>query len=102
MTNEQTTAWIFLATALASHKEPADLAAITTTADGINHAVPTENEINTSITWLTNLGLITHLDEKYSLTSKGLKAYANASKNTSILLKIWENLENGLKKLDIH
>jgi len=58
MTDSQTIAWIFLAIALASQTEPADFDSISTIADGINHAVPTLKELQTSLIWLINNGLV--------------------------------------------
>lgn len=98
MTDYQTVSWIFLATALASQTEPADFSSISSIADGINHAVPTHKELQTSMTWLTKNGLITKIGDKYNLTQKGKLDYEESSKLTSTLLKIWENLEKTLKK----
>jgi hypothetical protein len=58
MTNEQTISWIFLSIALASQTEPTDFSGISSVADGINHAVPTQKELQTSIAWLTTNGLV--------------------------------------------
>jgi predicted transcriptional regulator len=98
MTNEQIVSWIFLATALASGTVPADFSSISTIADGINHAVPTQKELQTSMTWLTNNGLVKKSGNKYSLTLKGKSDYDEASKRTSVILSIWDNLEYILRK----
>ena len=58
MTEGQTRSWIFLATAMASQAEPADYDSISNIADGINRAVPTHKEIQTSLTWLTKNDLV--------------------------------------------
>jgi hypothetical protein len=42
----------FLAISLCSLTEPVDFKSISQIADGINHAVPTENEMQSSISWL--------------------------------------------------
>ena len=98
MTDNQTTAWIFLATAMASQIEPADFNSISNIADGINHAVPTHKELQSSLTWLTGNGLLTKTGSKYSLTNKGKIDYEMASRKTSTLLKIWDNVETILMK----
>ena len=98
MTKEQTTSWIFLATAIASQTEPADYDSISKIADGINHAVPTHKELQTSLTWLTTNNLVTKTGTKYSLTEKGQLDFDSASRQTSILMKIWDNLDTILKK----
>ena len=98
MTENQTTSWIFLATAIASQKESADFISISNIADGINHAIPTHKELQSSLTWLTSTGLVTKTGNKYSLTEKGKMDYDIASHQTSTLLKVWDNLETVLKK----
>ena len=52
MTNEQTISLIFLAVALASQVTPTDFQGISLIADGINHAVPSHREMQSSISWL--------------------------------------------------
>jgi len=98
MTEGQIRSWIFLATAMASQTQPADYDSISSIADGINHAVPTHKELQTSLTWLTKNDLVSKTGSKYRLTEKGLFNYETASRQTSTLLKIWDNLETVLKK----
>jgi|GEM_PF-1554257 hypothetical protein len=90
---EQTFAWIFLAIALASGTEPTDINGISIVADGINHAVPTQKELQTSVSWLSKQGLIVKQAKTYLLTSEGKLEYENASQHTKILQKILQNLE---------
>jgi hypothetical protein len=97
MTNYQTISWIFMATAMASEKSPANINSISMVADGINHAVPTHIELQTSFTWLISFGLITKQGKKYALTTKGINEYLNASETTSILSQIWNNLEDRIQ-----
>lgn len=98
MTDNQTISWIFLATAMASQNEPADFNSISNSADGINHAVPTHKELQSSLTWLTVNGLVIKTGNKYSLTTKGKMDFDSASKQTSSLLKVWDNVETVLMK----
>ena len=93
MTDEQTISWIFLATALATNTKPSDINGISSVADGINHAVPTQKELQTSISWLTKRGLIIKHGKNYELTDNGKFEYETASKNIDKLLAIWKNLE---------
>ncbi len=93
MTEIQTISWIFLATALATNIKPTDINGISSVADGINHAVPTQKELQTSIFWLTNKELIIKQGRNYELTSKGKLEYKTASKNIQTLMKIWKNIE---------
>jgi hypothetical protein len=98
MTDNQIISWIFLATAMASQNEPADFNSISNIADGINHAVPTHKELQSSLTWLTANGLVTKIGSKYSLTEKGKMDFDSAAKQTSTLVKVWDNVETVLVK----
>ena len=93
MTDIQTISWIFLATALATNTKPTDINGISSVADGINHAVPTQKELQTSISWLTRNELIIKQGKNYQLTTKGRSEYETASNNTETVMKIWENIE---------
>lgn len=93
MIDNQTISWIFLATAMASQNEPADFNSISSIADGINHAVPTHKELQSSLTWLIGNELVTKTGSKYSLTDKGKVDYETASRQASTLMKIWEKAE---------
>ena len=101
MTENQTISWIFLATAIASQTEPADFNSISNIADGINHAVPTHKELQTSLKWLAGTGLVTKTGDKYTLTERGKMEYDEASRQNSALLKIWDNVETVLNKYRI-
>lgn len=53
MRNDASTiAWIFYSTALASAEAPAQRSAIVAAADAMNHAIPTERELSSSLAWL--------------------------------------------------
>ena len=92
MTETQSISWIFLAIALASQTEAADFNSISTIADGINHAVPTHKEMQTSILFLTTKDLVRKQGKKYDLTAKGKNTYQLANDNSKTLLQIWKNL----------
>jgi predicted transcriptional regulator len=93
MNDTATISWIFLAIGIASENVPADYKSITQIADGINHAVPTDKEMQTSIKWLLHNDLILKNGEKYSLTDLGTKLINDSKENTMILMKIWDNLK---------
>lgn len=97
MTHDETVAWIFLSTALATRTEPTNMIGISMVADGINHAVPTQKEFQTSFSWLTKNGLVEKKGKKYSLTADGKTEFDKASQNTGNLLEIWQNLEKEIK-----
>jgi hypothetical protein len=93
----RTIAWIYLAISMASQTEPADFNGISMTADGINHAVPTQKELQTSTFWLMSKSLVKKVGKKYTLTEKGKEDYATAQVETKTLLKMWDNLEKIIK-----
>jgi predicted transcriptional regulator len=62
-------------------------------ADGINHAIPTHMEMQTSISWLSEKRLVSKVGNKYTLTPKGKDDFEIASKGTNTLLNLWDNLE---------
>lgn len=92
----QTISWIFLATALATKTKPTDISEISSVADGINHAVPTQKELQTSFSWLEAQGLVIRHAKNYELTSKGKLEYETASKNNQTLMEMWKNIELNL------
>lgn len=92
--NENTNiSWIFLATAMASEHEPANLASISQIADGINHAVPTHKELQTCLNWLTKQGFVEKVAKKHKLTTSGTETVDRArARTTNIIMKIWDEL----------
>jgi len=70
----QTAAWLLLSVEAAAGSGPADLEAIVSTADVINHAVPTADELSSCLTTLVHLGLVTHEAGQYGVSAAGLAA----------------------------
>lgn len=97
MKESEIVSWIFLAIGMAAQNEPASLKEISTIADGINHAVPTEKEIRISVSWLLQNEQIEKMGSKYRLTKQGLIIYNFASLKTNNLLEIWKNIERQIK-----
>ena len=98
MSESQIISWIFLATAIASQVQPTNVKGISLAADGINHSVPTENEIRNSLTWLINKDFISKESKKYCLTPKGILEYKFVTKEKDSILNIWKNIERILFK----
>ena len=97
MTEAQTYSWIFYAVALASQSEPVNCAGIESVADGINHAVPTQKEMKTSLAWAVAHNLIQKEGKRYRLTEDGKKLLEGAS--TGSTMKTWKNLESKFGQL---
>jgi hypothetical protein len=97
MSKEKTISWIYLSLALASEVESADFNGISSIADGINHAIPTHYELQTSISWLTSQGLVEKHENKYILSLKGKQEFEKASKETKTLFSMWNYIEKTIK-----
>lgn len=98
MNEPQTISWIFLATAMASQVEPAKFSDITQIADGINHAVPTHKELQSSIGWLVDNNLVLKQANKYTLTDVGQSIYHTFHDNSTFVSQVWSNLEKEIEK----
>jgi hypothetical protein len=94
MKTAETTSWIFLATAISSQIEPVSFAGISQVADGINHAIPTQKEMQNALSWLTQQKLVAKVGNKYSLTESGKRIYEEAQIENKILLKMWKSIED--------
>ena len=66
-------------------------------ADGINHAIPTHNEMQSSIKWLIEKALIRKHGSKYDLTILGKSILDIASAKNRTTMKIWKDLEKEIK-----
>ena len=66
----KTKAWDFLATALASTEEPADLNFISKAADRVNNVVATVEELKISLKWLLDEKLISEDNAKFTWQKK--------------------------------
>jgi hypothetical protein len=78
-----TTAWIFQAVAYASQDEPAKLDDVIACADAINHAIPTQKELQRSFGRLISNKLITKIGKSYSLTDEGRTLMDDCAKGRS-------------------
>jgi hypothetical protein len=85
--------WIFLSIAMGSETEPINFDGISLIADGINHSVPNQKEINSSISYLLKNNLIIKNGKKYSLSENGKTIYLKSSNKNITILKIWDNIE---------
>ena len=93
MSESETISWIFLATAFASEQEPANFESISQIADGINHAVPTHKELQSSLGSLMKTGFVEKSSKKYQLTIVGTEVVDKAkSRTNNIILNIWDEL----------
>ena len=98
MTDERIISWIFLAIANGSQVEPINHEGICEVADGINHAVPTQQEIRLATTWLLSHNYIIKKRKKYQLTPEGNQKLELASSESNTTMGVWNNLEQEITK----
>lgn len=99
MEDFQTISWIFLATELASQKWPAKLSGISMIADGINHSIPTEKELQASLKWLISKDIILKQGKGYSLTDNGKDIFYRGKGHSGLLIQMWKDLQTEISKL---
>ncbi len=90
-------AWIFYAISGASGRSPASMRDIQLVADGINHAVPTERELQVAISFLIGAGLVERTGRLLRLTAGGQTLFDAARSSTAF--ETWANLSRQLKEL---
>jgi hypothetical protein len=91
VTESETISWILLSIYLASQKEPANVAEVTQIADGINHAVTTQMELQYSINWLSSQNLITK-GRKFLLSETGFLLIDKICSDSIYLADKWKLL----------
>ena len=100
MNDARTVSWILYALEMATGKGPADFQAISSVADGINHAVPTHKELQASLTWLSNAGLVEKSSSGYFLTSGGEVLIEDSRKEFNTIMKVWASLTQAIEHLE--
>ncbi|UJP64730.1 hypothetical protein [Mongoliitalea daihaiensis] len=99
MDDFNTISWIFLSIHLGSQKSAIKKNEIRLIADGINHSIPTDNEIQHSIMWLLDKGLILKEKDGYISTEEGNLLINKAEiKSSKTILSIWENLSREIER----
>ena len=63
-------AWLLQSIAVAAHARPASLAEILGTADAVNHALPTDEELHGALSRLTGASYVEEIDQKFRLTDR--------------------------------
>jgi hypothetical protein len=96
MTNTQTHAWIFLSVS----ESPASLQDVIAMADAINHAIPTDKELQVSLGWLRANGLIQKEGRRYSLTPSGLALRTETSRH--LVMKSWDAVTRKFTEMESH
>jgi hypothetical protein len=88
----KTHAWIFLSVS----EQAAPLTDIIAMADAINHAIPTQSELQQSFRWLHERGLVRKDGKRYALTTAGIALRRCAS--SSMIMKTWDNVAKRFRR----
>lgn len=100
MSDSRTVAWILLSVELASGNDPANYRSISSVADGINHAVPTQRELQCSLSWLVRAGLVLKTGSHYSISPDGKSFIAEYRQAHDTLFKLWAALTQAIGDMD--
>ncbi len=91
-------AWMFLAIAISPRDvNPVGLSDLVAAADGVNHAIPREDELRGGINRLLHAGLVSERDSAFDLTDAGEAMFAKV--RSSSHRTRWERLERELDGL---
>ena len=92
-------AWLFLAIAISPRDADAvGLSDLVAAADGINHAILTEDELRSGINRLLHAGLVSEHESAFDLTDDGEATFAKV-RSGSVRTE-FERLERELDRLD--
>jgi predicted transcriptional regulator len=95
MTDAETFSWILLSV----DERGSTRRQISELADGINHAVPTHREMETSLRWLLQRGLIREDDSGFALTDAGRALIARFRSPTRPIMQTWEAVSEAVQEL---
>jgi len=77
MKRQTVDAWLFLAIAISPRDaKPVGLSDLVAAADGVNHAILTEDELRSGINRLLHAGLVSEHDSAFDLTEAGEAMFA--------------------------
>ena len=103
MTNqrfEHADGWIFVSMAFYQGETGTSLRDLIATADYINHAIPSDDEIEGGINRLCRAGLVTVEEDTFHLTPAGRVLLRDTYNQRASLLQMWELLEKDLDGMD--
>jgi hypothetical protein len=101
MTLAETYSWIFYAIGVSSHTSPVKQKEIFQVADGINHAVPTQKEMQASISWLIKENMIQKNGKSVQPTESGRSLLDKASSTSNTTSGVWKNLTDEFSNMGV-
>jgi hypothetical protein len=97
--NSRTIAWILYAIDMAAGQAPVSLTDVSAAADAINHAVPTQQELSSSLRWLQTHGLVESQGRFHSLSERGRNLVGQSRANASTVSAVWAHLAEGIRRI---
>ena len=98
MKQRKVDAWMFQAVAISPRDaNPVGLSDLVTAADGVNHAIPTEDELRGGLNRLIYAGLVSEHESAFDLTDAGEALFAKVRSQT--YRAQFERLERELDRL---
>lgn len=95
MTDARTFSWILLCVSEEGSTHPQ----ISEIADGINHAIPTHHELQTSLRWLQEQGLVRKDGSRYALAEAGASLLARLRSPTRSIMHTWHLVEQEFEEM---
>ncbi len=95
MTDAQTFSWILLSV----YEQGSTLRQISETADAINHAVPTHREMETSLRWLQERGLVREDCGRFVLTDTGTAFLSRLRSPTRPIMQTWHAVGDAIQTM---
>jgi hypothetical protein len=95
-----TDAWLLTAACM-TDENPVSLRSLFAAGDAVNHALFTDEELNTGMTKLTAAGLADWNGEAIVLSDAGINLYDQAAGKTRYMLQAMENVESALRQIPL-
>lgn len=95
MTDAQTFSWILLCVT----EQGCTRRQISEMADAINHAIPTHQELQSSLRWLQERGLVREDGSRFALTDTGAALLARLRSPTRPIMQTWHAVEHELEEM---
>jgi hypothetical protein len=92
-------AWIFIS--LSPAETGTTLDSLIATADWINHAIPTQDEIEGAVNRLAQAGLLHMEADNFFMTEQGIELYRAIMDKKGAILKHWMKMEKLLNETDL-
>ena len=95
-----TDAWLLTAACM-TEENPVSLRSLFAAGDAVNHALFTDEELNTGMTKLAAAGLAEWNGEAIVLTDAGIHLYERAAGRTRYMIQATENVEAALREITL-